>query len=108
MVARLCDSGRRRPVAGHKCLESWPEKHLPNLPRFQWSFLGGCLASAVLVLLALGEVFNGMEIISSSHMNVEKKIFNPDGRIRRSIVLFDVYGFKPFRKLVFHNLIGEA
>ena len=46
-----------------------------------------------------------MEIISSSHMNVEKEIFNPDGRIRRPIVLLDVYGFKPFQKLVFHNLM---
>ena len=49
-----------------------------------------------------------MEIISSSHMNVEKKILNLDGRIHRSIVLFDVYEFEPFRKLVFHDLIGEA
>ena len=49
-----------------------------------------------------------MEIISTSHVNVEKKIFNPDGRIRRSIVLFDVYEFKPFWKLVLHYLIGEA
>ena len=48
-----------------------------------------------------------MEIISSSHVNV-KKILNPDGRIRRSIVLFDIYGFKPFWKLMFHDLIGEA
>ena len=43
-----------------------------------------------------------------SHMNVEKEIFNPDGWIRRSIILFDVYEFKPFLKLVFHNLIAEA
>ena len=49
-----------------------------------------------------------MEIISSSHVDVEKEIFNPDGRIRRSVVLFDVYGFKPFQKLVLHFLIGEA
>lgn len=48
-----------------------------------------------------------MEIISSSHVNV-KKILNPDGRIRRSIVLFDIYGFKPFWKLMFHDLIAEA
>jgi len=36
-----------------------------------------------------------VEIISPSHVYVEKKIFNPDGWIRCSIVLFDVYGFKP-------------
>ena len=33
-----------------------------------------------------------MVVIPTSHVNVEKKIFNPDDRIRRSIVLFDVYG----------------
>ena len=43
-----------------------------------------------------------------SHMNVEKKIFNLDGRIHRSIILLDVYGFKPFRKLVLHYLIGKT
>ena len=43
-----------------------------------------------------------------SHMNVEKKILDPDGRIRRTIVLLDVYRFGPFRKLVLHYLIGKA
>ena len=41
-------------------------------------------------------------------MNVEKKIFNLDGRIRRSIILLDVHGFKPFQKLVLHYLMGKA
>ena len=54
------------------------------------------------------KIFDGMKVISLSHVNVEKKIFNQDGRIRRSIVLFDVYGFQPFWKLVFHDLIDEA
>ena len=49
-----------------------------------------------------------MELVSLSHMNVEKEVFNLDGRIRRSIVWFDVYGFKPFQKLMFHNLISKA
>ena len=47
-----------------------------------------------------------MEVISSSHMNVEKEVFNLDVRIRHSIVWLDVYGFKPFQKLVLHYLIG--
>ena len=49
-----------------------------------------------------------MEVISTSHMNVEKKILDPDARIRRTIVLSDVYGFEPFRKLVLNYLIGKA
>ena len=49
-----------------------------------------------------------MDVISASHVNVEKKTFNPYGRIRRSIVLLDVHGFKPFQKLVPHYIIGKA
>ena len=49
-----------------------------------------------------------MEIILVTHVNVDKKIFNPHGRIRRSIVLLDVHGFEPLRKLVLHYLIGKA
>ena len=55
-----------------------------------------------------GKVFNGMEVTSVSHVNKEKKIFYPYGGVRRSIVLLDVHGFKPFRKLVLHYLIGKA
>ena len=43
-----------------------------------------------------------MEVISASHVNVEKKILNPYCGVCCSIVLFDVYGFKPFSKLVRH------
>ena len=46
---------------------------------------------------------NGVEI-----MNMEKKVLNPYSGICRSIVCFDVYEFKPFRKLVLHYLIGKA
>ena len=54
------------------------------------------------------EVFNGVEIISASHVKVEKKIFNPYNGICRSILCLDVYGFKPFLKLVLHYLIRKA
>ena len=49
-----------------------------------------------------------MEVISASHVNVEKKIFNPYGKICHFIVLLDVHGFKPFQKLVLHYFIGKA
>ena len=55
-----------------------------------------------------GKVFNGVEVISTSHVNVEKKIHNLDGRVCRFIVLLDVNGFKPFRKLVLHYFISKA
>mgnify|MGYP005834882337 CR=1 FL=1 len=49
-----------------------------------------------------------MEIITVSHVNVEKKIFNPYSGICRSIMCLDVYEFKPFWNLVLHYLIGKA
>lgn len=55
-----------------------------------------------------GKVFNVVEVISASHVNVEKKIFNPYGGVRRSIILLDVHGFKPFQELVLHYFIGKA
>ena len=47
-------------------------------------------------------------MISMSHVNLYKKIFNPYSMICRSIVLLDVHGFEPFQKLVLHYLIGKA
>ena len=49
-----------------------------------------------------------MEIISASHVNAEKTIFNPYSGICCAIVRLDVYGFKPLRKVVLHYLIGKA
>jgi hypothetical protein len=49
-----------------------------------------------------------MEIVTASHVYMDKKIFNPYSGICRSIVCFNVYGFKPFWKLVLHYLIGKA
>src|SRR4051812_42537627 len=46
-----------------------------------------------------------MEVISSDHMNVEKEIFDPHSQVSRSIILFDVHGFKPLRELMLHDLI---
>ena len=49
-----------------------------------------------------------MEVVSASHVNVEKKIFNPYSGICHAIVRLNVYGFKSFQKLVLHYLIGKA
>jgi hypothetical protein len=32
------------------------------------------------------QVFDGVEVISSSHVNVEKEIFNPNSRVSCSII----------------------
>ena len=55
-----------------------------------------------------GQVFDGMEIVSASHMDVKNKVLNPDCRVCRSIICLDVYGFKPFWKFMIQHLIGEA
>ena len=55
-----------------------------------------------------GQVFDGVEIISSSHMDVKNKVLNPDRRARRSVVCLDVYGFKPLWKFMIQHLVGET
>ena len=55
-----------------------------------------------------GQVFNGMEIVSTSHMNVKNKVLNPDHRVRRSVVCFYVYVFESLWKFMIQHLIGEA
>ena len=49
-----------------------------------------------------------MEIISSSHVDVEEKILNPYGWVSCPIVLLYVYGFKPFRELMLHYFVCET
>ena len=53
-------------------------------------------------------VLDGVEIVTASHVDVEKKIFYPYCGICHSIVSFNVHGFKPFGELVLHYLIGKA
>ena len=55
-----------------------------------------------------GKEFNGMEIISVSHMDMEDEVLNPDPRVCRSVVRLYVHGFESVRKLVIQHLIGET
>ena len=41
-------------------------------------------------------------------MDVEEEILDPYGWVSCPIVLFYVYGFKPFRELMPHHLVREA
>ena len=54
------------------------------------------------------QVFYGMEIISSGHMNVEKEVFNPHRRVCCPVILLDVYGLKPIEELVLHHFIYKT
>ena len=48
------------------------------------------------------------EIVAAGHMDVKEIIFDPNCRVCRAIVGFNVYGFKPFRDLMIHYFVSEA
>ena len=43
-----------------------------------------------------GQVFNGMEIVSTSHMNMEDKVLYPDPRVGGPVVRLYVNWFESF------------
>ena len=55
-----------------------------------------------------GKVFNGVEVIPTSHVYVKDKIFNPDPGIRRSVVCLYIHGFESLWEFMIQHLIGEA
>ena len=55
-----------------------------------------------------GQVFDGMEIISTSHVDMKDKVLNPDPRVCRCVVCLYVHGFESFWEFVIQNLVGEA
>ena len=55
-----------------------------------------------------GKVFDCMEVVPTSHVNMEDEIFNPDPRVYRSVVCLYVHVFESLWKFVIQHLIGEA
>ena len=55
-----------------------------------------------------GQVLDGVEIISASHMDMEDKVFNPDTRVYGPVVRLYVHWFESFWKFVVQHLIGET
>ena len=55
-----------------------------------------------------GQVFDGVEIVSASHMDMEDEVLNPDPRVCRSVVCLYVHGLESLWKFVIQHLIGEA
>ena len=43
-----------------------------------------------------GQVFDGVEIISTSHVDMKDKVLNPDPRVCRFVVSLYVHGFESF------------
>ena len=55
-----------------------------------------------------GYVLDGVEIISSSHMDMEDIVLNPDPRVCCSVVCLYVYGFESLWKFMVQHLVGET
>ena len=55
-----------------------------------------------------GQVFNGVEVVSVSHMDMEDEVLNLDPRVCRSVVRLYVHGLESLWKFMIQYLIGEA
>ena len=55
-----------------------------------------------------GQVFNGMEIVSTSHMDVEDEVLYLDSRVCGSVVRLYVHRFESLWKFIVQDLIGET
>ena len=55
-----------------------------------------------------GQVFDGVEIISASHMDMKDKVLDPDPVVCHSVVRLYVHWFESLWIFVIQHLIGEA
>ena len=55
-----------------------------------------------------GQIFDGVEIISTSHVDMKDKVLDPDPKVRRSVVCLYVHGFESLWEFVIQHLIDEA
>ena len=55
-----------------------------------------------------GEVFDGVEVVPTSHEDMQDKILNPDPGVCRSVICLYVHGFKTLWKFMVQYLFGEA
>ena len=50
-----------------------------------------------------GKVFDGVEVVPMSHVDMKDKILNPDPRVYRSVVCLYIHGFKSLWKFMFQH-----
>ena len=55
-----------------------------------------------------GKVFDGVEVIPTSHMNMQYKILDPDPWVRRSVVCLYIHRFETLWKFMVQYFFGEA
>ena len=55
-----------------------------------------------------GQVLDGVEVVSASHMDMEDEVLNPDPGVCRSVVRLYVHGLESLWEFVVQHLIGET
>ena len=55
-----------------------------------------------------GKVFDGVEVVPTSHVDMQDKILNPDPEVYHSVICLYVHRFKTQWKFVVQYLFGEA
>ena len=55
-----------------------------------------------------GQVLDGVEIVSASHMDMEDKVLDPDSRVCGPVVRLYVHRFEFFWEFVIQHLISET
>ena len=55
-----------------------------------------------------GKIFDGVEVVPTSHVDMKDKILNPDPRVCSSIICLYVHGFEILSKFGVQYLFGEA
>ena len=55
-----------------------------------------------------GKVFDGVEVVPTSHVDMQDKIINPDPGVCRSVICLYVHGFETLWEFVVQYLFGEA
>ena len=54
------------------------------------------------------KVFDGVEVIPTSHVDMKDKILNPDRRVCRSIICLYVHRFETLWEFMVQYFFGEA
>ena len=55
-----------------------------------------------------GKVFDSVEVIPTSHVNMQDKILDPDPWVCRSVICLYVYRFQALWKFMVQYFVGEA
>ena len=55
-----------------------------------------------------GQVLDGVEIVSASHMDMEDKVLNPDPSVCGPVLCLYVHWFESFLEFVVQHLVGES